>query len=279
MSNNFKIRALTDYPHIMEKGKIYEFKEGVTTWENGFSSYTYKDFKDFITHNAVFSEKVELVDNEITITLNKDDARVIRDFLGLTSLEDAKSILKANGYTSDFKAENADNKLYVLYHLLDEKLKGERYKMDILLMLQAQADLDEFTLKRAGVEGYPKENIELALRVELGELVQEWKGFKYWKKSKGDVDRAKLLEEWADCMHFALSLENNRCRNEQESHDTITEDYEGITVLESLNRAFETLTLLDIVWLGLDLGFTEKELEDAYYNKNTKNWERMRGNY
>ena len=80
--------------------------------------------------------------------------------------------------------------------------------MNIKKMLEAQKKLDEANLKKGGIEEYPIEEVKTAYRVELGELLQEWKGFKYWKLSKGEIDREKLLEEWADCCHFALSLEN-----------------------------------------------------------------------
>jgi dimeric dUTPase (all-alpha-NTP-PPase superfamily) len=70
----------------------------------------------------------------------------------------------------------------------------------------------------------------LALQVELGELANEWRGFKYWSndqeprridpycvecagtgevRSLGIVQKCKcnpLLEEYVDCLHFILSI-------------------------------------------------------------------------
>ena len=71
-------------------------------------------------------------------------------------------------------------------------------------MLEDQKELDTAIFKNAGITQYPLENIRLSLLVELGELANEWKGFKYWKKDK-KINREKLLDEFADCLHFALS--------------------------------------------------------------------------
>ena len=79
--------------------------------------------------------------------------------------------------------------------------------MNIKKMLEAQKELDAALFQKGGLKEYPMEQIKTAYRVELGEALQEWKAFKYWKKNKGIIDINKLLEEIADCLHFALSLE------------------------------------------------------------------------
>ena len=81
--------------------------------------------------------------------------------------------------------------------------------MNIKKMLYAQKELDDIWMKRANLTEYPLEMVQTAYRVELGELLQEWKQFKYWKMNKGEVQRDKMLVERADCMHFALSLDYN----------------------------------------------------------------------
>lgn len=47
-----------------------------------------------------------------------------------------------------------------------------------------------------------------ALDIELGELANEIKFFKYWKKHKL-IDKSKVIEEACDCFHFILSLAND----------------------------------------------------------------------
>lgn len=51
--------------------------------------------------------------------------------------------------------------------------------------------------------------VRLALRVELGELAQELKRDWAWWKKPGEsaLDRAKVLAEAADCLHFMLLLD------------------------------------------------------------------------
>ena len=162
--------------------------------------------------------------------------------------------------------------------------------MNIKKMLYAQKELDDIWMKRANLTEYPLEMTITAYRVELGELLQEWKQFKFWKINKGEIDRDKMLEEWADCMHFALSLENyNICPNEG-YYDYISkhaeEDIEKYLYAENdiyivLKRCFTDFDYIVeyTIILGLKLGFTMEELEQAYWNKNKINWDRIENNY
>lgn len=162
--------------------------------------------------------------------------------------------------------------------------------MDIKKMLEAQKELDKANMKKGGLTEYPLDMVQTAYRVELGELLQEWKQFKFWKINKGEIDREKMLEEWADCMHFALSLENyNICPNEG-YYDYIAkhaeEDVEKYLYAENdiyivLKRCFTDFDYIVeyTIILGLKLGFTLEELEQAYWKKNKINWERIEGGY
>lgn len=153
--------------------------------------------------------------------------------------------------------------------------------MNLNKMLATQAELDKFTLGRSGVKEYPFNQIMLALRVELGELAQEWGEFKYWKKSRKETDKAALIEEWADCMHFTLSLHSNNAQMVCEEAVTgITNFYiEEFDIYEMFDRAFVHHSLSILIALGLRMGFSDEELEQAYFSKNKKNWERMKGDY
>lgn len=155
--------------------------------------------------------------------------------------------------------------------------------MNIKKMLEAQKKLDEANLKKAGIEEYPIEEVKTAYRVELGELLQEWKQFKFWKLSKGEIDRDKLIEEWADCMHFALSLENGYELDGKDVQNIIdfnmtNEIHEIYDIIDDC-FAIDDWVLLETISLGLKLGFTLEELEKAYYRKNKINWDRVNSNY
>ncbi|MDC3414291.1 dUTP diphosphatase [Terrihalobacillus insolitus] len=104
--------------------------------------------------------------------------------------------------------------------------------MNLEKLFQIQAGLDQHIIREKGLEGQdllPKKI--LALQVELGELCQEWRGFKFWSNDQeprvkrrvacdwknnehGGIDpvhgtdryKNPLLEEYVDCLHFILSI-------------------------------------------------------------------------
>ena len=147
--------------------------------------------------------------------------------------------------------------------------------MDIKKMLEAQKELDKANMKKGGLTEYPLDMVQTAYRVELGELLQEWKQFKYWKLNKGEIDREKMLEEWADCMHFALSL-----FIQEEIEEDISEYCSYLETYEIIERCFNLYFVLEnTLALGLKLNYTLEELEQAYWKKNKINWDRIENNY
>lgn len=119
--------------------------------------------------------------------------------------------------------------------------------MNLSKLFEMQKKLDEDIMKRKGLEGQdllPKKI--LALQVELGELANEWRGFKFWSKDQeprreiechackglgefhmqefhgnyhtGDategcaycettgIQKRPLLEEYVDCLHSILGI-------------------------------------------------------------------------
>ena len=150
--------------------------------------------------------------------------------------------------------------------------------MNIKKMLKTQKELDAALFEKGGLKEYPVEQIKTAYRVELGEALQEWKSFKYWKKNKGIIDINKLLEEIADCLHFALSLEDE-IRNY--NYEAVFKHYDEYDLYEIIDNCFTIYgtVLGDTIALGLKLGFTPDQLEEAYYKKNKINWDRIANNY
>lgn len=163
-------------------------------------------------------------------------------------------------------------------------------------ILEAQKELDKAILKEAGIKEYPLDDITIAYNVELGELCQEWKGFKYWKKTKGEVNREALIEEYADCLHFASSLTNYYIANSDGAKRffeafmlTLDEEIEEDKnfVRTRLLKCFDgdryfnygAILLIDTLKLGAELGFSWEEIEEAYFKKNNINWERLAGGY
>lgn len=128
--------------------------------------------------------------------------------------------------------------------------------------------------------------------VELGELANEWQGFKYWKKNK-TLDRRKLLEEHADCLHFALSLENKLHQTNEiilKNPSTFEEffikgDYGSNDALSAFNIAYEFISddtasiLVGVIGLGICLDINLDEMEQAYLKKYEKNLARQAEGY
>lgn len=170
--------------------------------------------------------------------------------------------------------------------------------MEIENLLKMQKDLDNLIFKKSNITEYPSNKVRLALFVELGELANEVQSFKYWKHNK-NIKREKILEEWADCLHFALSLENQckkfekeiglcnleefhkQCSEELrecESENDIELDYIFLTTFKILTRN-DVSPLAHILILGYKLDITADAMEEAYKSKYKKNIQRQKDNY
>lgn len=129
----------------------------------------------------------------------------------------------------------------------------------------------------------------LALLVELGELANETRCFKFWSL-KPASDKGIILEEFVDGVHFILSLgleagfryQGGKLEATQE--DSITEQFLKIYGVIHEFRENKTAQLYDKLFrayldLAVMLGFTEKEIEQAYIEKNEVNYERQQNGY
>ncbi|MBP2240681.1 dimeric dUTPase (all-alpha-NTP-PPase superfamily) [Cytobacillus eiseniae] len=130
----------------------------------------------------------------------------------------------------------------------------------------------------------------LALLVELGELANETRCFKFWSL-KQPSERKIILEEYVDGIHFILSL-GLECGFENEG------DYlADLEIAQSVNDQFLLIyeqtskfrmskSLRDYKYLlqaylhlGEQLGFHSEETEQAYLAKNEVNYERQQAGY
>ena len=89
-----------------------------------------------------------------------------------------------------------------------ELWSGHNPARDMIVgMIYSQYVLDKFILrglKESGSAKLPGEvSVDIALKVELAELVNETKSFKFWT-TKAPV-RSRVLDEAADVLHFLLS--------------------------------------------------------------------------
>ena len=136
-------------------------------------------------------------------------------------------------------------------------------------------------------EIYEKNCLEFV--VELGELANESRCFKYWSIKK--PDKELILEEFADCMLMSLyffneyKINNIRqvslefsdnillCFNELIRMCTLLMDKNNVDnglLLEIFNRLLN---------LGKLLGFSDDDIINSCYKKIKKNEERLNSNY
>jgi len=124
----------------------------------------------------------------------------------------------------------------------------------------------------------------LALIVELGELANETRSFKFWSKKK-ETDLLAITEEYIDGVHFILSLglEKGYTFNGKPSsvkNRTVNEQflllYELIISFKN-NPSLDNYEELFSSYLGLGqlLELTAEEIQASYFDKNEVNFERQ----
>ncbi|MGG3987704.1 dUTP diphosphatase [Bacillus smithii] len=191
--------------------------------------------------------------------------------------------------------------------------------MNLKKLFDMQKKLDEKILERfphlRNEDLLPKKI--LALQVELGELCNCWRGFKFWSNdqaprtriTKADIEyfdktgkvrwkeNNPLLEEFVDVLHFLLSigLELNVDPTE------IRGIYERGSLIEQFNAVFDCVsrfwnrvdrgfsyeeqvewyvwTFKGFIVLGHMLGFSWDQIEQAYMKKNAENHARQANGY
>lgn len=129
----------------------------------------------------------------------------------------------------------------------------------------------------------------LALLVELGELANETRCFKFWS-SKPASDKQIILEEFVDGVHFILSLgiECGFQFSEELSEEIpvrsvseqFLEIYGAVQQFQVSKSEKEYIALFQqYLLLANMLGFSVKEIEQAYFQKNEVNYERQQKGY
>lgn len=131
----------------------------------------------------------------------------------------------------------------------------------------------------------------LSIQVELGELANEWRGFKFWSTNKKPKDG--MLEEYVDVLHFCLSIGielghivKSISLFEKEPPKDINEHFIGLNIAfgnlafkKHVNRWHYKEILTSLLQLGIELGFTPFEIKNAYYEKNNINLKRQKDGY
>ncbi|ARJ37974.1 dUTPase [Sporosarcina ureae] len=130
----------------------------------------------------------------------------------------------------------------------------------------------------------------LALIVELSELANETRCFKFWSTKGPSADHV-ILEEYVDSIHFLLSLGIEKSFDGLEEWPTRDVKEQNLTQQfiqtgQSIYTFLDSLTFEDYkeIWvnygaLANTLGFTEDQIIQAYIDKNEENYARQRSGY
>ena len=106
-------------------------------------------------------------------------------------------------------------KTHCMIDLLEWVLVEEEDRLKIIW--DRQKKFDDIVLKKRGKTKLEVANeIKVALITEIGELYNENPTFKFWKEQKNIEITDKTKEEFADCLHFLISLGQDIFKDEQE---------------------------------------------------------------
>lgn len=152
-----------------------------------------------------------------------------------------------------------------------------------------QGKLDEYINANHQLENKSLFNEKfLALLVELGELANETRCFKFWSTQESS-ERQIVLEEYVDNIHFLLSLGIEKGYE----FSAITTNATNYNKTEQFNYVFRSAVrfyeqqteenymhmIESYLQLAQQLGFDEQDIFNAYIEKNEVNYERQKSGY
>ncbi|MDF9866616.1 dimeric dUTPase (all-alpha-NTP-PPase superfamily) [Bacilli bacterium PM5-3] len=161
-------------------------------------------------------------------------------------------------------------------------------QFDLNLLCSYQDELDKKICKKHNISS--KDTVTervLAFLVELGELANETRCFKYWsiKKASG---KEIILEEYVDGIHFLVSLSNelnmNLIFDVEKSDVSLTEQFVDIfsdakNLKNNFNNDNLSALFIKFLTLGLGLSFDQDAIISGYLEKNKTNHQRQEENY
>ncbi|MBB5180667.1 dimeric dUTPase (all-alpha-NTP-PPase superfamily) [Planomicrobium koreense] len=161
--------------------------------------------------------------------------------------------------------------------------------MNLQKLFKMQEELDRFIQSNQGINEDVFRKKGLALLIELAELANETRCFKFWSQ-KGPSERNVILEEYVDSIHFLLSLGIEKNLNmleewpERVSENDLTELFIG-TQREILDFLEDySMTNYQDLWswygaIAEELGFSYEDIFEAYEAKNQTNYDRQNDGY
>ncbi|MGZ9413444.1 dUTP diphosphatase [Mycoplasma sp. 480] len=129
--------------------------------------------------------------------------------------------------------------------------------------------------------------VTLAIIVEIAEFANELQSFKYWKQNR-NINNEKLLEEWADIIHFLSSCANNLNLNPIIKKTAVSADiniqlqnvFKAAVDFQTEFNSTNLSTLFSLILGFLDiLNIKEEMLINAYFKKAEINLKRIKEKY
>lgn len=171
--------------------------------------------------------------------------------------------------------------------------------MNIIKMANDRLEIDKLIKDEIDLKKYTYLSLKTCLSIELGEFLNEWGEFKYWKRNHV-TNLSELLKEWADCMLFGLAILNKKIKKIKKSdiqyifyvaenskeyrrENTLLLYKDTIFMLsikdEKFTKYLAMRVISNIISLGVLMGFTLDQLEQIYYVKKQIVLQRIKSNY
>jgi dimeric dUTPase (all-alpha-NTP-PPase superfamily) len=156
-------------------------------------------------------------------------------------------------------------------------------------LYQKQEELDQYIFDNHDVDRYQTMlDRMLALLVELGELANETRCFKYWSLTPPSAQEV-IAGEFVDGIHFFLSLgidinDDSASIKSIEVQGEMTDQFLAVfEAVVDLSKQFDSKHYVRAfaLFLGIadKLGLDEKQIKDHYDQKNQTNHKRQENNY
>jgi len=163
--------------------------------------------------------------------------------------------------------------------------------MQLETLFEMQAGLDRYIKENHQLENEDLFNRKvLALLVEIGELANETRSFKFWSV-KPASEKKIILEEFVDGIHFILSLgiecgfhkqplELEAEPTVQDINEQFLKIYQAVSIFQASRSLSDYQHVFeDYLQLAMLLGIKYEEMEQAYIQKNEVNYKRQNQNY
>lgn len=162
-------------------------------------------------------------------------------------------------------------------------------KVNLKELYLLQADLDkEIAINHNVSYESTFERRLLALIIELGELANETRCFKYWS-NKGPSPKEIVMDEYADGLHFLLSLGIPLKVSKQEyelhkSSDDLTHQFhlmyeKALALREHYDESHYLDAMQYYLNLALSINMSSEEIISSYKKKLSVNHKRQETNY